>query len=284
MNHALIGWGPGTSPGIVRVGSMTQSSTAMSRGNDYSRARVAAKGSPPARAIVIVLVGLSFEARIAAGPGVFVICRDNDSEIARLLAIARKKGYRSIISFGVAGGLAPHLRTGDWVVASSVVDAQFNRPTDPIWTDKILTMIPGAHHAPILGVDTAVTDPRGKRHLHLRTGAAAADMESHLVARLAAEHDLSFAAARVVIDPAHRFVPPAALAGMLPGGRTDAMAVARALIARPSQLLSMIRLGIDAYVAYGALRRARRLLGPDFGFSVPGYAAIPNADTTRITE
>jgi len=263
---------------------MIQSSTALRRREADSRARVAAKGSPPAKAVVIALVGLAFEARIAAGPGVFVICRDNDSEIARLLAIARKKGYRRIISFGVAGGLAPHLRTGDWVVASSVVDAQFNRPTDLIWTEKILTMIPGALHAPILGVDTAVTDPEGKRRLHLRTGAAAADMESHLVARLAAEHGLSFAAARVVIDPAHRFVPPAALAGMLPGGRTDAIAVACALIARPSQLLSIIRLGFDAYIARGALRRTRRLLGPEFGFSVPAYAAAPIADATRIIE
>ena len=53
------------------------------------------------------------------------------------------------------------------------------------------------------------------------------DMESHHVARLAPAHGLSFAAVRVVIDPAHRAVPEAALAGMLPSGGTSVTAVMR---------------------------------------------------------
>ena len=64
---------------------------------------------------VVALVGLAFEARIAAGPGVFVICRGPD--IAETLRLAYEAGCRSIISFGVAGGLAPDLRPGDWIVA-----------------------------------------------------------------------------------------------------------------------------------------------------------------------
>ncbi len=39
-------------------------------------------GLPCAERIVIALVGLAFEARIAAGPGVFVICRNTQSEIS----------------------------------------------------------------------------------------------------------------------------------------------------------------------------------------------------------
>src|SRR5579872_5516273 len=56
---------------------------------------------------VIALVGLAFEARIAAGPGVLVICRGR--ETPDLLRLAIGAGCRSIISFGVAGGLAPEL-------------------------------------------------------------------------------------------------------------------------------------------------------------------------------
>ena len=151
--------------------------------------------------------------------------------------LALKRGCRSIISFGVAGGLAPHLRAGDWIVASSIIDAQQSRPTDQTWSKKMLGIIPGARHAPIVGVDSAVTDTTAKREMHVQTGAAAVDMELHLVARLASTHGLSFAAARVVIDPAHRFVPAAALAGMRPSGGTSIMAVMRELIARPSQLV-----------------------------------------------
>jgi hopanoid-associated phosphorylase len=219
----------------------------------------------PADRFVIALVGLAFEARIASGPGVVVICRNTEREVASSLDHALKRGCRSIISFGVAGGLAPHLRPGNWVVASSIIDAQQSRSTDRVWSEKILEMIPGAEHKPIAGVDSAVADPEAKRRMHVETGAATVDMESHLVARLASTYGLSFAAVRVVIDPAHRVVPEAALAGMRPDGGTSITAVMRELIAGPSQLSSLLRVTYDAYAARRALLRARRLLGPNFG-------------------
>ncbi len=214
---------------------------------------------------VIALVGLAFEARIASGPGVVVVCRNSEREVASSIDHALKRGCRSIISFGVAGGLAPHLRPGNWVVASSIVDAQQSRPTDRPWSEKILAMIPGAEHRPIAGVDYAVASPDAKRRMHAETGAATVDMESHLVARLAATHGLSFTAVRVVIDPAHRAIPDAALAGMRPDGGTSVTAIIRELIAGPSQLSGLLRLAHDGYAARRALLRVRRLLGPDFG-------------------
>jgi hypothetical protein len=126
-------------------------------------------------------------------------------------------------------------------------------------------MIPGAEHRPIAGVDYAVASPDAKRRMHAETGAATVDMESHLVARLAATHGLSFTAVRVVIDPAHRAIPDAALAGMRPDGGTSITAVMRELIAGPSQLSGLLRLAYDGYAARRALLRVRRLLGPDFG-------------------
>jgi hopanoid-associated phosphorylase len=219
----------------------------------------------PVERFVIALVGLAFEARIAAGPGVFVICRDSEKGVADSIDHALNRGCRSIISFGVAGGLAPQLRPGNWVVASSIIDAKKTRPTDREWSEKILEMIPGSVHMPIAGVDSAIIDPQAKRRMHVETGAGAVDMESHLVARLAATHGLSFTAVRVVIDPAHRVVPVAALAGMRPDGGTSITAVMRELIAGPSQLSGLLRVAFDAYAARRALMRARRLLGPDFG-------------------
>jgi adenosylhomocysteine nucleosidase len=227
---------------------------------------------PAAESIVVALVGMAFEARIAAGPGVHVICRDSENAMAASLDIALKRGCRSIISFGIAGGLAPHLRPGDWIIASSVIDAQHVRPTDKAWTEKLLGLIPGAGHAPIAGVDAAVTNPRDKRRMHVSTGAATVDIESHLVARLASTHGMNFAAVRVVVDPAHRAVPDAAMAGMRPGGGTSAMAVMRELAARPSQLSGLLRVAVDAYAAHSALRRVRRLLGPGFGLLDTGKA------------
>jgi adenosylhomocysteine nucleosidase len=217
------------------------------------------------RRLVIAFVGLAFEARIAAAPGVLVVCRTAGSELETIADSAVRQGYRGMISFGVAGGLASHLRAGDWVVASSIRESQTVRATDAVWSRKLLGMIAGAIHAPIVGVDTPVAEPAKKRELYRTTGAAAVDMESHTVARLAAEHKLSFAAVRVIVDPAHRKVPPAARIGMRPDGRANVGAVMRDLLVRPSQLSLLARITIDAFAARTAMMRVRRRLGPHFG-------------------
>jgi adenosylhomocysteine nucleosidase len=213
---------------------------------------------------VIALVGLAFEARIAAGPGVLVVCRGR--EMSDLLRLAIGAGCRSIISFGVAGGLAPDLIPGDCVVASAIIDYPAVRPTDPLWSRKLAEMIPDARHGPIMGVNSVVSDRADKHKLHAFTRAVAVDMESHLVARLADAHGLAFAAVRVIIDPAHRTVPPAALLAMAPGGSTDVTAMLWEILARPSQVSPLMRLAADAIAARTALVRLRRTLGPSFSW------------------
>jgi adenosylhomocysteine nucleosidase len=213
---------------------------------------------------VVALVGLAFEARIAAGPGVLVICRGGSRETAELVRIALRAGCRSIISFGVAGGLAPDLVPGDCVVASAIIDHPTLQPTDPLWSRKLTEMIPDARYGPIVGVNAVISNPADKRRLRALTGAVAVDMESHLVARLAASHCLAFTAVRVVIDPADRAVPHAALLAMAPGGSTDFSSMLWDILARPSQLSLLVRLAADAYAARTALVRLRRALGPGF--------------------
>jgi adenosylhomocysteine nucleosidase len=210
------------------------------------------------RRLVIAFVGLDFEARIAAAPGVQVVCRTAGKELEEIADTAVRQGYRGLISFGVAGGLASHLRAGDWVVASSIREAQTVRATDAVWSRKLLGLIDGAIHAPILGVDSPVAEPAKKRELYRTTGAAVVDMESHVVARVADQHKLAFAALRVVVDPAHRTVPPAALINMRPDGRPN-------IAARPSQLSRLARIAVDAFAARAAMNRVRRDIGPHFG-------------------
>ncbi len=224
------------------------------------------ENSPKARCHVVALVGLTFEARIATGPGVIVICRGTRQGLEQSFDQAVKLGVRGIISFGVAGGLAPHLRPGDTIVASSIGDGLTQRLPDRVWSQTVLKLIPGALHAPIVGVDTPVTDPAVKQRLHLDTGAVAVDMESHLVSRLGSDHELKFAAIRVVIDPADRRVPKAALAGMRLDGSASVTEMMRELISQPSQIPDLLQIARDAYTARAALSRHRKALGPGFGF------------------
>jgi adenosylhomocysteine nucleosidase len=216
---------------------------------------------------VVVLVGLAFEARIAAGRGVLVVCRGSGCELSGVLQRALQEGCRSIISFGVAGGLAPDLRAGDVVVASAIRDSHVVRQTDPIWSKKLLATAPDIRHGPVIGVNSAVLEPEAKRALYAGTGAVAVDMESHLVARAADAHNLAFAAVRVVVDPVHRAIPEAALMAIGPAGVADISPVLREIMARPSQLGTFVRVALDAYFARSALLRVRRIVGPNFGFS-----------------
>jgi hypothetical protein len=128
-----------------------------------------------------------------------------------------------------------------------------------------------------VGVDAPVSDPAIKREWHSSSDAVAVDMESHIAARLAAAHALAFAAARVIVDPAHRAVPAAALAGVRPDGSTDAAAVLRALMATPSEAFGLIRLAADACLARNALQRGRRMFGPRFGLAETGQADTSSA-------
>jgi hypothetical protein len=71
---------------------------------------------------------------------------------------------------------------------------------------------------------------------------------------------------RVIVDPADRAVPPAALLAMAPSGNTDVSTMLWDILARPSQLSLLMRLAADGLAARAALVRLRRALGPSFSY------------------
>jgi phosphorylase superfamily protein len=127
----------------------------------WHRGRARATALPTLPCSVVALVGLAFEARVAAGPGVLVVCRGPD--ISTTLEAAFEAGCRGIISFGVAGGLAPDLRPGHWIVASEVLDGQVVRPTNSIWSRNLLETLPEVRYGRIVGVPAPVADPLARR-------------------------------------------------------------------------------------------------------------------------
>src|SRR5262249_36391766 len=93
---------------------------------------------------MIVVVGLEFEARIAAGPGTQVICSGDGRHLAAALSRAITHDCRGLVSFGVAGGLAPELQPGDCVVGSAVLSGSARLETDRHWSRELLQIIPNA--------------------------------------------------------------------------------------------------------------------------------------------
>jgi adenosylhomocysteine nucleosidase len=214
---------------------------------------------------VAAVTGLAFEARIVAGPGVTVICGGNHAQLKRSLEAALRQGCRGILSFGVAGGLAPQLKPGTCVVARNIISDNGRYASHHDWTRSLLETIQGAVHGDIAGSDEVVACTRGKRTLHEKTGAVAVDMESHVAARFAAEHGVPFAALRVITDPSNRVLPPAALVATRREGTVDVPAIVWSLIANPRQVPTLIRVALDSWAARQTLVPSRRFLGPSLG-------------------
>src|SRR6202163_4623534 len=147
---------------------------------------------------VLIVTGLVQEARIAAGPGMTVICSSSDPQQLRaLLTVFDPSTIRGVISFGVAGGLDPSLKSGDVVVATEVMAGDARWLAGLSLNDDLIASV-GVGRRRIVrgrlaGAEQVVAARHLKEALHQETGAAAVDMESHIAAEYAAKSGLPFA-------------------------------------------------------------------------------------------
>ena len=223
---------------------------------------------------MIIVVGLAFEARIAAGPGVRVICSGDGGTLSETLTSAineAREMFRAcpgIVSFGVAGGLAPGLQPGTCVVATAIVSERKRWATHAGWSRSLVQSIPDAVSGTLVGVSAPIADPDAKRTLYEKTKAIAVDMESHTVADIGAKYGVPVTAVRVITDPAVRALPASAVAAMRPNGTIDIAAMIRSVLRRPRELPALIRTALDARSAHATLVRGRQILGPSLGLQV----------------
>jgi adenosylhomocysteine nucleosidase len=220
---------------------------------------------------VLIVTGLVQEARIAAGPGLTVICSSSDpQQLRELLTVFDPTTIRGVISFGVAGGLDPTLKSGDVVMATEVLAGDTRWLVDLAFNESLVASM-GLGRRRIVrgrlaGAEQVVAARHLKEALHLETGAAAVDMESHIAAAYAAEARLPFAALRVVSDPAHRALPSLAMAAIKPNGGIDLRKVLGSIARNPLTLPDLVSTGIDFNRALRSLRGCRGFLLGSEGF------------------
>jgi len=220
---------------------------------------------------VIAVTGLRTEAKIVAGPRVLAIAGGGDATgLTAALEAAIAQQPAAILSFGVAGGLAPGLAPGTRLIARAIIAEESTRyEGDPVWSKRLSHVLGGAAITDIAGIDAPLAGHEEKRALHRKTGAHAADMESHIAARVAAAHNLPFAAFRVIVDPVRRQLPHAALVALKSDGSLAYGAIAGSILRDPSQIPQLLRIAKDAQAAFVALFRSRKLVAgtldfPDF--------------------
>lgn len=196
-----------------------------------------------------------------------VRCAGADSARANRLArdLVQQQGCSALLSFGVAGGLAPTLRAGDVVLAEKIVaDGQVLR-SEPSWLNRLkdtLTDDMPVTTGVLAGVAVAVASAGEKRRLHDETGGMALDMESHAVASAAQDLGVPFLAVRVIADGAGQSIPL-----WLPGvidqaGKVKLSTFLGGFARHPGDGIEVFRLAEANRRAMRSLRRVALLLGP----------------------
>jgi adenosylhomocysteine nucleosidase len=212
---------------------------------------------------VLAVTGLKREARIARrAAAIAVACGGDFSSLKEMLESTT--AFDAVISFGIAAGIAPDLKTGACIVASEVVDGGERFAADARWRARMLEKLPAATGGTIAGANVLLATREAKAELHRATGSVAADMESHVAARFAAARKLPFAALRVVSDPAESGLPPAARNALRKDGGIAYGAVFTSILQNPAQIPALIRTARESQIAFRELLRCVQTLGPFF--------------------
>jgi adenosylhomocysteine nucleosidase len=197
-----------------------------------------------------VVVGFAAEARIARRLG-WPVAIGGATAAGAIIAAERllDAGCKALVSFGLAGGLDPSLRSGVLVVPAVVIAAGQHYPTDP----QLSCLLGGVSAEALAGVDAVLASAEAKHLLWCRTSAAAADLESGAVAQVAAKYGAALGVLRAICDPAERSLPPAALATLRPSGAIGFGRLITSVLVQPGQVQALLRLAGDGAAARRSL-------------------------------
>lgn len=208
------------------------------------------------------VTGLEAEARIARRMG--IAAEPSGGVASQTTAIAEnllRDGAEALVSFGIAGALAPSLPCGMILLPRAVIDERGARhAVDAAWHAGAAQALRDASvvfdEGDILGAAGPAASPARKAVLFRATGAVAVDLESHLVAAVAERAGKPFLALRAIADPALRALPPAAVNGLDARGKPALGPILLSVLRRPGQIPALLRLAGDTRCALAALGSA----------------------------
>lgn len=163
----------------------------------------------------------------------------------------RDEGAEMLMSVGLCGGLDPDLPIGRVVIPAAVRVGGGNE----VFASHPLAGF-GPRNGTVLGVARPMTSVAQKAAAFEDTSAVAVDMESHAVARVAAEAHLPFIVLRVIVDDAHTALPTFVDGATAPSGRPRIGHLFASVASQPTELLALLRLAKASSHALASLRGA----------------------------
>jgi adenosylhomocysteine nucleosidase len=177
-------------------------------------------------------------------PPIMVQCRGPGAErAARGAEVLLNAGCTALLSFGLAGGLAPLHGTGTLLLPRSILrlpatDSSTGLEVDLAWHGSLSSRLKRdlslkVSTGPLVSAAKVLSTVADKKSLHDLLGAAAVDMESYAVAQVAAQNAVPFVALRIIMDPVTQSISPQLSAAMTPDGDVNTMAGVKALLRAP---------------------------------------------------
>jgi adenosylhomocysteine nucleosidase len=213
-------------------------------------------------AALLCVCGLAAEAKIARAAGFPVIVGAGDRHRTAALVENAVRRANCLVSFGIAGALAPGLRAGDVVISTEVIAADQRWRAEEAFCRRVADLARGigALEGPVLGASAILATTAEKSHAWSETGALAVDLESDLVARIAASAGIPFVVVRTIADAVYRELPPAALIPLSEDGTPKLAQVLASVLRRPRQFVALVSLARETRKALSALAEPARAL------------------------
>lgn len=191
-------------------------------------------------------------------------------QAARLGALGLiEAGATALISFGVAGGLAPGLQSGTLFCPSCVLDERgHDYQPDPAWRAALLqelqpTPLARVDHGTLLSLPAPLLSVADKAAMRERHQALAVDMESAAIAAVASEYRIPFIVLRAIVDARDDNVPAELHTSVDAWGRPRIQHLLGNLLRHPALLGHLPGLAVRMHKATRALRAAATAAGAE---------------------
>jgi len=174
-----------------------------------------------------------------------------------------KNGCNILISFGIAGALDPRLKSGDLVLANSLVNAEATTfVPDARQGQKLnihLSTNLNISNSKFFGSTELISNAEKKQRLFKLHSASAVDMESLGVAQAAQENKCPFLIIRAIADTAYQNLPGASFQSIDKNGNIKIRSILWDLAKHPNDLPGLIKLAYSSRKALTSLSRVAML-------------------------